>query len=47
MSFAYFGGEVDLPALLRVIDKASPRPVVVGSPLLSLIELARDEHLYT
>lgn len=47
VSLAYFSGAVDLTALQRAIEVASPRPLVVERPAVSLIELGRDERMYT
>ncbi len=47
VSLAYFRGEVDLSLLHQGIEEAAPRDVVIARPMLSLIELGRDDEVYT
>ena len=47
VSLAYFRGVVDLSLLHRAIEEASPRAVVIDRPTFSLIELGRDDEVYT
>ena len=47
VSLAYFRGEIELPLLHRAIEEASPRAVIIDRPMLSLIELGRDDEVYT
>lgn len=47
VSLAYFRGDVDVPLLLRAVEEASPREVVIDRPTLSLIDLGRDDEVYT
>ena len=46
-SLPCFRGGVDLALLLRTVENMSPREVVVERPTLSLIELGRDDEVYT
>ena len=47
MSLGYYSAEVDEFAVGRALDAADIRPVVVATPRLALIELGRDDHVYT
>lgn len=47
VSLAYFRGDIDLSLLHQAIEEASPRDVVIDRPTLSLIELGRDDEVYT
>ena len=47
VSLAYFSGEVDESALVRAVDDAAPREIVVEQPMVSMIELNRDRQVYT
>lgn len=47
VSLAYFSGEISEHALHAALDRAAIGPVVVPSPRLSLIELGRDDRVYT
>lgn len=45
VSLAYFAGDVDSAAVVEVVSDA--RDITVARPLLSLIELGRDDGVYT
>jgi len=47
VSLAYFSGEVDEQDLHTALDDAQLRPVEVPEPRLSLLELGRDDRVYT
>jgi len=47
VSLGYFSREISEEALSDALDLADLRPVVVASPRLSLIELGRDDRVYT
>lgn len=47
VSLAYFSGEVDEDALVAGLDGVGLDDVVVTRPTLSLLELRREDHLYT
>ncbi|WP_461474149.1 2'-5' RNA ligase family protein [Microbacterium sp. HJ5] len=47
VSLAYFSGDAPLPAIERAIRTLPFTDIVVEHPRLSLIELNRDEHVYT
>lgn len=47
VSLAYYSTEVDEPAIGRALDAADIRPIVVPAPRLSLLELGRDDRVYT
>ncbi|MEY2847959.1 MAG: hypothetical protein RI885_624 [Actinomycetota bacterium] len=47
VSLAYFSAEVDEGALHDALDEADLRPVTVRASHLSLIELGRDDRMYT
>lgn len=47
VSLAYFRGAVDVAALERAVAAAGPRTVLAEHPMLSLLELGRDDEVYT
>lgn len=47
VSLAYFRGEVDLEALTDALALAPPGALAVREPMVSLLELGRDEQVYT
>lgn len=47
VSLGYFSREIDEPSLDAALDRARIGPVTVASPRLSLLELGRDDKVYT
>ena len=47
VSLGYFSQEISEEALSDALDLADLHPIVVVSPRLSLIELGRDDRMYT
>jgi 2'-5' RNA ligase len=47
VSLAYFSSEIDESALDDALERAAIGQVSVSSPRLSLLEIGRDEHVYT
>lgn len=47
VTLAYFSGAVDEDSVDEALRRAALHPVVVSRPRLSLIELGRDDRLYT
>ncbi|HCX85852.1 MAG TPA: hypothetical protein DHV14_12110 [Micrococcales bacterium] len=44
---AYFDAEIDEPGLVAAVHEVGLRDVEVRTPTLSVLELGRDEHVYT
>ncbi len=47
VSLAYFSGEVDEPGLVRAVEAVGLHDVAIARPRLSLLELGRDDRVYT
>lgn len=47
VSLAYFDAEIDEPGLVAAVHEVGLRDVEVRTPTLSVLELGRDEHVYT